>query len=238
MDKKAEMLFLRRMIRSATCVIAVSAVAARADSACRAVQRRRSGQVHGEPHQLRHHPARRDSDTYVEGRIDYTTASRDLTERLAGINITRAGRSITIQTVAATSSPRGRLRLAVDFTGDASGTLRFTGVPRYDGRKREISVPDLDYELETDSRLVNAYVWLRSDELWDVFRSRAQLSVDPALERGRSLLLAGLNRKLGDVLTLSATVDSVAVRGVHITPGGVLVRALAMGNAAVAVRQE
>jgi len=175
---------------------------------------------------------------YVEGRIDYTTASRELTERLAGINITRAGRSITIQTVAATPSPRGRLRLAVDFTGDASGTLRFAGVPRYDGRKREISVPDLDYELETDSRLVNAYVWLRSDELRDVFRSRAQLSVDPALERGRSLLLAGLNRKLGDVLTLSATVDSVAVRGVHITPGGVLVRALAMENAAVAVRQE
>ena len=64
--------------------------------------------------------------------------------------------------------------------GDASGTLRFARVPRYDGRKREISVPGLDYELETDSRLVNAYVWLRSDELWDVFRSRAQLSVASA----------------------------------------------------------
>jgi len=175
---------------------------------------------------------------YVEGRIGYAAASQQLTERLTGMNITRAGRSITIQTVVATPSPGGRLRLAVGFTGDASGTLQFTGIPRYDAAKREISVPDLDYEIETDSRLVSAYVWLRTDELRDVFRSRAQLSADPALERGRSLLLAGLNRKLGDVLTLSATVDSVAVRGVYVTPEGVLVRALAMGDASVQVRQE
>ena len=125
MDKKAEMVFLRRMVRSATCVIAVSAVAARASRTVKLEDR------FSRWWELLNRPIRPTDD------------------------------------------------------GDASGTLRFAGVPRYDGRKREISVPDLDYGLETDSRLVNAYVWLRSDELWDVFRSRAQLSVDPALERGR-----------------------------------------------------
>ncbi|MEO5509728.1 MAG: DUF4403 family protein, partial [Longimicrobiales bacterium] len=133
---------------------------------------------------------------------------------------------------------RGRLALEVDFDGDAAGSLRFTGVPTYDPRKKEVSVPDLDYDLQIDSRLVNAYVWLRSDDLRDVFRSRAQIAVDPALERGRELLLAGLNRTIGDALTLSATVDSVAVRGVYITRDGLLVRALANGKAEVAVRQK
>ena len=58
------------------------------------------------------------------------------------------------------------------------------------------------------------------------------------LDRGRELLLAGLNRKVGDAVTLAATVDTVAVRGVYVTASGLLVRAEASGNASVVVRQE
>jgi hypothetical protein len=61
--------------------------------------------------------------------------------------------------------------------------------------------------------------------------------VEPALQRGRELLLAGLNRKLGDAVTLSATVDSVAVRGLAVQRDGVLVRAEAAGRATMEVRQ-
>ena len=58
-----------------------------------------------------------------------------------------------------------------------------------------------------------------------------------ALERGRALLLEGLNRTIGDAVTLSATVDSVAVRGLFVTRDGVLVRAEATGRAGVSVKQ-
>jgi len=76
-----------------------------------------------------------------------------------------------------------------------------------------LAVPDLDYDLEVDSQLLKTYSWLRSDKLRKTFRERARFSAAPALARGRELLLDGLNRKLGDAVTLSATVDSVAVRG-------------------------
>lgn len=174
----------------------------------------------------------------IDGNVDYATASRALTAALRGRTVTRAGRSATVQSVTASPVAAGRLALAVAFTGDASGTLWFVGTPRYDARRGQIVVPDLDYDLETDSDLINTFAWLRSDELLAAFRERAQVPVAPVVERGRELLTRGLNRTIGDALTLSATVDSVTVQGLYVTIPGLVVRAGAYGRARVTVRQQ
>jgi hypothetical protein len=98
-------------------------------------------------------------------------------------------------------------------------------------------MPDLDYEIATNDALINTYAWLRSEQMRATFRDKAHLPVDSALSRGRQLLTAGLNRKIGDALTLNATVSSVTARGLFVTRGGIIVRADATGRAGVAVRQ-
>ncbi len=183
----------------------------------------------------------------LEGVVDYATASRAVTAALRGRTATQAGRTIAVRTVTVTPAGAGRLALAVAFTGDAAGTLRFVGTPRVAGAGArgpgegpavvQVVVPDLDYDLTTDSRLVNAYAWLRSDALRTLFRERAHVPVAPALDRGRALLLGGLNRTIGGVLTLAATVDSVAVHGVYVTQAGLVVQAGASGRARASVRQ-
>jgi hypothetical protein len=173
----------------------------------------------------------------VDGNVDYATASRAFTESLGGKTVTRAGRSATVQSVTASPEPGGRLALAVTFTGDANGTLRFVGTPRLDESRAQIIVPDLDYDLETDSRLVNAIAWLKSEDLLNLFRTHAQIPVEPVLERGRALLTEGLNRTIGRAVTMSATVDSVSVEGLYVTRGGLVVRAGASGDARVSVRE-
>lgn len=173
----------------------------------------------------------------LDGVLDYGELSRTVTRALAGHVVSQRGRSVTIRTVRVAPASRGRLALSVGFAGDAKGTLDLVGTPGYDPRSREVSVPDLDYELETDNRLVNSYAWLRTDALRQTFRERAHVSADSALGRGRTLLLAGLNRTVGDVLTLSAAVDSTAVTGLYVTRDGLIVRAQANGHASVAVRQ-
>lgn len=173
----------------------------------------------------------------LEGLVDYATASRSLTDALRGKTVTEAGRTVAVTSAAISPASAGRVTLAITFTGDASGTLRFVGTPAYDASARQLSVPDLDYDLETDNDLINAYAWLRSDALRTTFRTRARVPAATVLDRGRQLLLAGLNRKVGDAVTLAATVDTVAVRGVYVTTSGLLVRAEASGRASVVVRQ-
>jgi hypothetical protein len=173
----------------------------------------------------------------LEGLVDYGTASRAVGDALEGRRLTRAGRTVTVQDASVQPGAHGRLVLSLAFAGDASGRLRLVGTPRYDARSGAILVPDLDFDLESDSRVVNGYAWLRSDELRASIREGARFPVAPALARGRELLTSGLNRTLGDAVTLSATVDSVGVTGLYVTRDGVLVRADATGHARVAVHQ-
>jgi hypothetical protein len=173
----------------------------------------------------------------LDGIIDYSTASHAVGLALTNRKVTQGGRTVTLTSVRVTPASKGRLAVSVTFTGDAHGTLQFLGTPVYHPRRREIAVPDLDYDLETDSQLINTYTWLKSDVLRATFRDKAHVPVTDALDTGKKLLLNGLNRKIGDALTLSATVDSVAVRGLYVTRSGIIVRAEALGQAGVAVKQ-
>jgi hypothetical protein len=51
------------------------------------------------------------------------------------------------------------------------------------------------------------------------------------------LLLEGLNRKIGDAVTLTGTVDSLSVRSVFVTRDGIIVRGEATGRAGMSVKQ-
>lgn len=170
--------------------------------------------------------------------IDYATASKTLTDALVGKPITESGRTVTVTNALVSPLPRGQLGLAMTFTGDAHGTLLFVGTPKYDRQLGELTVPNLDYDLSTDSELIAAYAWLRSDALRTLFRDRAHLPVQPLLDKGKSLLSDGLNRKLGDDVTLSAQIDSVAVGGIFVTAPGIVIRAVATGTAGMKVRQQ
>ena len=171
----------------------------------------------------------------MDGFVDYATASRALEAVLVGRTMVEAGRSLAIQRVVVSPATRGRLALTVTLVGDTRGTVHFVGTPAFDAPSGMLAVPDLDYDLDVDSRLLRSYAWLRSAALRATFRERARFPASAALGRGRELLLAGLNRKLGDAVTLSATVDSMRVRGLYVTRDGLIVRAEASGQAAMTV---
>jgi hypothetical protein len=174
----------------------------------------------------------------IDGTVDYATASSVVNRALVDKRLTEGGKTVTVNAVRIGPTNKGRVALAVDFSGDARGTLMFIGTPVLDMAHRRIVVPDLDYDLATDNQMINSYAWLRSDALRATFREKAHVPIDSALARGRALLLTGLNRTIGNVLTLSAKVDSVAVRGLYVTRDGLIVRAEARGKARVKVQQK
>jgi hypothetical protein len=172
----------------------------------------------------------------LDGEIDYASATSAIQAALAGRGVTQAGRSVTVRRAALAPAANGRLLLTVSFDGDAKGTLRFLGTPTFDTARKEIAMPDLDYDLATNNPLINTDAWLRSDEMRATFRDRAHFPADAALEKGRELLRAALNRKVGDAMTLNASVQRVTVRGLFVARTGIIVRGEAVGKAAVAVR--
>lgn len=174
----------------------------------------------------------------MDGVVTYDAASKAVAAALNGRKLTESGRTVRIDSTFISPASRGRLAFTVAFSGDAQGRLRFLGTPVYNAKKREVLVPDLDYDLQTDDNLINTYAWLKADDLRAQFRQRARFPVGDAIDRGKQLLLIGLNRKIGDALTLGAKVDSVAVKGLFVTKSGLIVRGEANGLAFVAVHQK
>ena len=152
--------------------------------------------------------------------------------------MTQAKHTVTVKSVAVGPVSGGRLALSVMFTGDANGALRFIGTPQLDAGHDHILVPDLDYDLQTNNDLINAFSRLRSDQFRELFREKATVPIGPALLQGRTLLLNGLNRTIGNVMTITSTVDSVAAIGLRLTRAGITVRAGAYGTASVSVKQK
>jgi hypothetical protein len=174
----------------------------------------------------------------LDGIVDYPTASRAMTAGLRGKSVAQRGRTVTVESVTVSPAPHGRLALGVSFSGDATGTLRFIGVPWFDAGTHEVTVPDLDYDLRTDDPLLRTFSWLKTNDLRAFFRNKARVPEAILLDKAKSLLLRGLNRQVGSALTLSATVDSVAVQGLYVTPKALVARAQASGNASVMVKQK
>ena len=173
----------------------------------------------------------------MDGVIDYGTASRQLSQILSAQSFAPGGHEFRVVRAAVIPEADEKLTLTISFTGDARGLVTFTGTPRLDNVRGELSVPDLDYDLHTGSKILSTYSWLKSDDLRKELRGRARIPVAGALDKGRELLRQGLNRKLGDEVTLSGTVDSVAVQQLFVTRDGLIVRAEATGRAGMAVKQ-
>ena len=174
-------------------------------------------------------------DIVIDGNIDYPTVSKTLTEVLKGKTVTTGGRTVAIDSIAASGRSAGRIELTLTFSGASSGTLLLHGTPTYERAVGEIQIPDLDYDLDTDNTIVDAVAWVKSDDLRAMLRDKARIPVAPVLDRGRQLLTTGLNRTIGGALVLSAKVDSVEVRDLYVRRPGIIVRAAARGKAKVAV---
>jgi hypothetical protein len=174
----------------------------------------------------------------LDGVVDYGTASHELSAALGTKSFTESGRTVKLVRVTVLPESKGQLALSVVFAGDVNGTLRLVGTPLIDHARDVVTVPDLDFDLKSHNTLLRTYSWLKSDDLRAELRKRARIPVSPVLAKGRALLLEGLNRKIGDALTLSATVDTVAVRGLFVTRDGLIVRAEAKGQAGVKVKQK
>ena len=180
-------------------------------------------------------PGKEGFDIVIDGNIDYPTVSKTLTALLAGKTVTTSGGAVTIDSIAASGRPGGRIELTLTFSGASRGVLQLHGSPVYERTIGEIQIPDLDYDLDTDNTIVDAVAWVKSDDLRALLRDKARIPVAPVLDRGREILKSGLNRTIGNAITLSATVDSVDVRELYVRRPGIIVRAAARGKAKVAV---
>jgi hypothetical protein len=120
----------------------------------------------------------------------------------------------------------------IHFKGSAKGTLYLIGTPMWDGATNTLSVPDLDYTLETRNLLLKIAQWTEGARFRDDLRNRLRLNLAPHVGRARTLVEQALNRRAG-VVQLTGSVTALRVAGLYVHPRDSTVRIVTVADGTV-----
>jgi hypothetical protein len=166
--------------------------------------------------------------------LPYTLANELLSKAVVGQKLTFRDHTVTVKRAWMYGSGEGVV-VGVRVAGDARGTLYFVGHPVYNAATREMSVPDLDFSVETRNVAGNAAGWLLHERLRDELRAAARFAVGDRIEKVRTDVDKALDRDLSRAVRLSGGVDAVRPMGVVVGPHSVGAVVEAEGHAQIAV---
>jgi len=146
-----------------------------------------------------------------------------------------AGRRVRIEDVMLRGIGGGRVALGVTFSGAVKGRIFFTGTPRLDLVTRQLTVPDLEFDVGSSDLLARGLSWWQGDAVRDLLRANAVIPDSAALAALERLAEHGMNRELATGVRLDVTLNDSRGMAVCATREHLVVRALAEGQARLAV---
>lgn len=163
----------------------------------------------------------------VEASFSYPVATELLQRALVGRSIVQQGHRIVIKDVKLTGIGGGRVALGVTLKGKVRGLIYFTGTPRLNAQRKQVDVPDLDFDVGTAQMLVESMGWLNGVDIRDFLRERATLPDSQAVGKLRHLAENGINRTLAPGVSLSGRIYDARGTSVRATQKEILLRAVA-----------
>jgi hypothetical protein len=76
--------------------------------------------------------------------------------------------------------------IALDVLGSLNGTIYLSGFPQFNEQSKEIYFDQLDYVLDTKSRLVKTANWLAQGYVLRKIQESCRYSIQPNLEEGKA----------------------------------------------------
>ena len=171
----------------------------------------------------------------LEGIFSYEAATGLMRKPLVGKVIRMAGRRVRIEDITLHGIGSGRVALGVTFSGAIEGRIFLTGTPRLDLVTRQLTVPDLDFDVGSTALLARGLSWWQGDALRDFLRAKAVIPDSAALAGVERLAERGMHRELAAGVRLEATLSGSRGLAVCATREHLVVRALAEGQARLAV---
>ena len=167
----------------------------------------------------------------IEGIFSYEAATDLMRKPLIGKVIRRFGRRMRIEDVTLRGIGGGRVALGVTFSGAVQGRVFLTGTPRLDLVTRQLSVPDLDFDVGSTHPLARNLSFWQGGAIRDFLRANAVIPDSAALAGVKRLAEHGMTRELAAGVRLQATLNDSHGMAVCATREHLVVRALSEGQA-------
>lgn len=117
----------------------------------------------------------------------YKDASRVLTKNFAGQEFGSGGKKVIVKNVEIWHKDK-KLIIALTMEGSIKGQIYLSGFPQYNAQTNEIFFDQLDYVLDTKSKLARTANWLASGFILEKIRENCRYSITENLEDAKTTI--------------------------------------------------
>lgn len=175
-------------------------------------------------------PAGTDFSLTANAIYDYTTIDSLLTRTLRNREFNVKGEKIRIVKVEVRGLDNYKVEFKIVFTGTKKGTLFLTGTPELNLDNQSLSVPDLEYDLNSSSLVLQLGKTFFNRQILENLRTQSRINVTELYAKNRAKIDTQLNRTITPGIDLRGNTNRLRLNGLLINRDNVQVQATVAGN--------
>jgi hypothetical protein len=162
--------------------------------------------------------------------IPYTEADSIVSASMKGQEFNQAGKKIKIEDIKVFGQ-NDKMIIDTKLTGDFKGSVYMTGTPIYDPITREITMTDMDFDLNTKNFFAKGANWLFHKGLVKKMQSSFKIPVGDKLDGMRTSISESLkNYVVATGVTMQGSLDKLDIEKVYLTQNSIRVAINANGK--------
>ena len=118
----------------------------------------------------------------------FDDASRIINKNFQGKSFGADGKQVTVQNVRIWHK-NNKMIIALEMLGTLNGTIYLNGFPQYNTETKEIYFDQLDYVLDTKSKLMRTANWLASGLVLKKLQQNCRYSIRPNLDEAKNSMM-------------------------------------------------
>lgn len=166
---------------------------------------------------------------------DYTTIDTLLTRTLRNREFDVKGEKIRIAQVEVRGLENYMVEFKISFTGSKRGTLFLKGSPELDVVSQQLSVPDLEYDLNSSSLVLVLGKTFFNRQILESLRSQARINVTDLYQKNKQKIDSQFNRVITDGIVMQGGTTQLRLNGLVINKDNVQVQVNVSGNAGLVI---
>ncbi|MES2544660.1 MAG: DUF4403 family protein [Bacteroidota bacterium] len=165
----------------------------------------------------------------------YQEASKIMSKNFSGQEFGSGSKKVKVQNVALWHK-NGKMVIALDLLGSLNGTIYLTGYPQYNDATKEVYFDQLDYAIDTKSRLVKTANWLASGYILKKIQESCRYSIQPNLDEGKQSMLKYLkNYSPMAGVFINGNIDDIKFQKIQLTNKAIIAFIKVNGDVNVSV---
>ncbi len=151
--------------------------------------------------------------TYLDATYEYGFFNKLLNDSLRNKPFELEGRTFVIKEINVSGTNEGKISVDVSFTGNRKGVLHLSGTPVLDTALQVLSMPDINFSIDTKDMMVNMAKNLFRKKILKELRNQSVLDIAALLQRNRSLIEARLNKPITSWMSTSGKIHEIRLIG-------------------------